>query len=279
MSTPSETRKPTASSAMPADAEVMIDAVDVNKYFKNNHVLKGIDLVVRKGEVVCIVGPSGSGKTTFLRCLCQLEEHFSGVISIAGEPIGHEVRNGQVYRQKEKDTARLRRRIGFVFQSFNLFPHMNAVANVAYGPTKVLGRKSEVAKKRARELLDQVGLSDKYDAHPHSLSGGQQQRVAIARSLAMDPDVILFDEPTSALDSESVNEVLGVMQNLAKLGMTMVVVTHELAFARAVADTLVMMEDGEVVEWGPCQEFMDSPRTERARRFLNHQREETVSEI
>ena len=249
-------------------AQPMIDAVNVHKYFNNNHILKGVDLRVGKGEVVCVVGPSGSGKTTLLRCLCQLEQHEAGTITVSGREIGIEQHKGQLYRQRERDTARIRQRIGFVFQSFNLFPHMTALENVMYGPAKVLKENKQEVRERAERLLDQVGLSKKYNSYPSALSGGQQQRVAIARALAMQPDVILFDEPTSALDSESVGEVLQVMRSVAMSGITMVVVTHEIGFARDVADTLVLMEDGIVIERGPCHEVLDSPKTARAQEFF-----------
>jgi polar amino acid transport system ATP-binding protein len=249
--------------------EVMVSAEGVHKRFGTNEVLKGITLTVNRGEVMCLLGPSGSGKSTFLRCINHLEQINSGRLSVDGELVGYREGNGKLYELHEREVARKRREIGMVFQSFNLFPHMTALGNVTLAPMRVLGRDRREAERRARELLDRVGLSDKHDAHPVALSGGQQQRVAIARALAMDPKLMLFDEPTSALDPELVGDVLDVMRDLAKSGMTMVVVTHEIGFAREVADTVVFMDGGVVVESGPPAEVLGAPKHERTRSFLS----------
>ncbi len=248
--------------------DVMVSAEGVHKRFGHNEVLKGITLTVNRGQVMCLLGPSGSGKSTFLRCINHLEKINSGRLSVDGELVGYREANGKLYELHERDVARKRQEIGMVFQSFNLFPHMTALQNVTLAPIQVLGRRRDETEQRARELLDRVGLSDKYNAHPVSLSGGQQQRVAIARALAMDPKLMLFDEPTSALDPELVGEVLDVMRDLARSGMTMVVVTHEIGFAREVADTVVFMDGGVVVEAGPPAEVLGAPKHERTRAFL-----------
>ena len=246
----------------------MVKAEGVHKRFGTLEVLKGIDLTVQRGEVMCLLGPSGSGKSTFLRCINHLEKINSGRLSVDGELVGYRESAGKLHELHEREVARKRAEIGMVFQHFNLFPHMTARENIALAPIKVAGLKREEARRRADELLDQVGLADKRDVYPVALSGGQQQRVAIARALAMRPKLMLFDEPTSALDPELVGDVLDTMRNLAKGGMTMIVVTHEVGFAREVADSVVFMDDGVVVEQGPPREVLDSPRHERTRDFL-----------
>ncbi|WP_435064114.1 amino acid ABC transporter ATP-binding protein [Halobaculum sp. EA56] len=243
---------------MSADPALLeFDGVD--KYFGETHVLKDIDLEVERREVAVVVGPSGSGKSTLLRCTNRLEEIQSGEIRLDGVPL----------TDPDADINRLRQRIGMVFQSFNLFPHKTALQNVALAPIKVKGVDERRAKEDARDLLERVGLAAQTDSYPSELSGGQQQRVAIARALAMDPEVMLFDEVTSALDPELVGEVLEVMRDLAEEGMTMMVVTHEMGFAREVADTITLMADGEIVERTPPAQFFDEPTTERGRRFLS----------
>jgi len=249
--------------------EVMVRAEAVHKRFGRNEVLKGITLTVNSGEVMCLLGPSGSGKSTFLRCINHLEKINAGRLSVDGELVGYREGNGKLYELHEREVSRKRQEIGMVFQQFNLFPHMTALENVALAPMEVLKRGREEAQTRARELLDRVGLGDKHDAHPVALSGGQQQRVAIARALAMDPKLMLFDEPTSALDPELVGEVLDVMRDLARSGMTMIVVTHEIGFAREAADTVVFMDGGVVVESGPPAEVLGAPKHERTRSFLS----------
>ncbi|MEJ7726731.1 MAG: amino acid ABC transporter ATP-binding protein [Actinomycetes bacterium] len=231
----------------------------VNKHFGDLHVLKDIDLTVAKGEVVIVIGPSGSGKSTLCRAINRLETIGSGTIEIDGSPIPVE----------GKDLARLRSEVGMVFQQFNLFAHMTVLGNVALGPIKVRGTKRVDAEAKAKALLDRVGIGEQADKYPAQLSGGQQQRVAIARALAMDPKVILFDEPTSALDPEMINEVLDVMKQLAKDGMTMVVVTHEMGFARASADRVVFMDEGAILEESTPEQFFSDPRTDRAKDFLS----------
>jgi polar amino acid transport system ATP-binding protein len=235
-----------------------IEIRDLHKHFGRLEVLKGIDFHVDEGEVVCVIGPSGSGKSTLLRCVNRLEECTSGTILIEGEDI----------TDIDADVDRLRTRIGMVFQQFNLFPHLNVLGNLTVAQRKVLKRSDEEATKIAHEVLGRVGLLDKVDEYPVRLSGGQQQRVAIARALAMNPDMMLFDEPTSSLDPELVGEVLDVMRQLAREGMTMMVVTHEMSFAREVADRVVFMDDGVVIEEGPPTQVLVEPKTERARRFL-----------
>jgi polar amino acid transport system ATP-binding protein len=218
---------------------------------------------------LCIVGPSGSGKSTFLRCINHLEQVNAGRLYVDGELVGYRERGGKLYEMSPGDAAKQRRDIGMVFQHFNLFPHRTALGNIMESPIKVKGVKKETARARALDLLEQVGLSDKASAYPAQLSGGQQQRVAIARALAMDPKLMLFDEPTSALDPELVGEVLAVMKKLASEGMTMVVVTHEMGFAREVADTLVFMDGGVIVESGDPLEVMNNPKHERTKAFLS----------
>jgi polar amino acid transport system ATP-binding protein len=247
----------------------MVSAEGVHKRFGRLEVLKGITLDVMPGEVMCLLGPSGSGKSTFLRCINHLEKINSGRLAVDGELVGYRQSGDKLYELREREIARKRAEIGMVFQHFNLFPHMTALENVAVAPIQVKRVAREQARVRAAELLERVGLADKVGAYPAQLSGGQQQRVAIARALAMDPKLMLFDEPTSALDPELVDEVLQVMQQLARDGMTMIVVTHEMGFAREVADEVYFMDDGIVVESGKPAELLDSPRHERTRAFLS----------
>lgn len=267
---PSAAQTPTgATTAAGSDnAQALVHAVNVSKAFGSNEVLKGIDMDVHRGEVVCLLGPSGSGKTTFLRCINQLETINGGRIWVDGDLMGYVDKGGRLHRLHDKEIAAQRRDIGMVFQRFNLFPHLTALGNVMEAPIQVKGEKKSEVRDRARELLDRVGLSDKGDAYPAQLSGGQQQRVAIARALAMKPKLMLFDEPTSALDPELVGEVLDVMRALAKEGMTMIVVTHEMAFAHDVADRVVFMDGGVVVEEGPPSEVIDNPQHQRTKTFL-----------
>ncbi|WP_348611086.1 amino acid ABC transporter ATP-binding protein [Halobaculum rarum] len=237
----------------------LLEFEGVNKYFGETHVLKDIDLEVEEQEVAVVIGPSGSGKSTLLRCTNRLEEIQSGEIRLGGVPL----------TDPDADINELRQRIGMVFQSFNLFPHKTALENVALAPKRVKRVPEEKANQNARDLLERVGLGAQTDSYPNELSGGQQQRVAIARALAMDPDVMLFDEVTSALDPELVGEVLEVMRDLAEEGMTMMVVTHEMGFAREVADTITLMSEGRVVERTPPEQFFDQPTTERGQQFLS----------
>ncbi len=253
----------------------LVHAVNVHKSFHGVEVLKGIDLDVDEREVVCLLGPSGSGKTTFLRCINQLETIQGGRIWVDGDLAGYTEKGDRLHRLKDKQIAAQRREIGMVFQRFNLFPHMTALGNVMEAPVKVAGRSKGEAHGRAQELLDRVGLSDRADAYPGQLSGGQQQRVAIARALAMDPKLMLFDEPTSALDPELVGDVLDVMRELAAGGMTMIVVTHEMGFAREVADRVVFMDGGVVVEQGAPDDVINNPQHARTQTFLSRIREET----
>ena len=246
----------------------MVEARGVHKYYGSNLVVKGIDLTVAQGEVMCLLGPSGSGKSTFLRCINHLEKINAGSITVAGELVGYRENNGRLYELRDSEIAQRRSEIGMVFQQFNLFPHMTVLENLIEAPVQVRREKVKTASHRARELLDRVGLADKADAYPRSLSGGQQQRVAIARALNMRPKLMLFDEPTSALDPELVGEVLDVMRDLAADGMTMIVVTHEIAFAREVADTVTFMDDGVVVESGPPEQVLGDPQHRRTRSFL-----------
>ena len=252
----------------------LVRALNVHKSFYGNEVLKGIDIDVAAGEVVCLLGPSGSGKTTFLRCINQLETIQGGRIWVDGDLAGYVEKGDKLHRLGEKQIARQRRQIGMVFQRFNLFPHKTAVENVMEAPVQVGGVSKSEARKRALSLLERVGLGDRCDMYPAQLSGGQQQRVAIARALAMDPKLMLFDEPTSALDPELVGEVLNVMRELAQGGMTMIVVTHEMGFAREVADRVVFMDGGVVVEQGPPDEVINHPQHERTQAFLSRIREE-----
>ncbi|MGV9677161.1 amino acid ABC transporter ATP-binding protein [Nocardia sp. NPDC003482] len=247
----------------------MIQAQQVCKNFGALQVLKGVSLEVPRGEVMCLIGPSGSGKSTFLRCINHLEQVNAGRLYVDGDLIGYREKNGKLYELSPRQAAAQRRDIGMVFQHFNLFPHRTAIENIIEAPTQVKRLRKQDARARARELLDRVGMADKADTYPAQLSGGQQQRVAIARALAMDPKLMLFDEPTSALDPELVGEVLGVMRELAASGMTMIVVTHEMGFAREVADQLVFMDGGVVVESGDPREVLANPRHERTKAFLS----------
>jgi polar amino acid transport system ATP-binding protein len=248
----------------------MLEIAGLRKRFGAVEVLRDVSLAVSPGEVVVVIGPSGSGKTTLLRCTNLLEEYGHGTIMIDGEPIGYRIdgRSGRRSRMSEREIARARERIGMVFQSFNLLPHMNVLQNIVAAPIRVKRIERRQAEARARELLAMVGLSDKAAEHPIRLSGGQQQRVAIARALAMDPKIMLFDEITSALDPELVGEVLAAMQQLASDGMTMVVVTHEMSFARDIADRIVFMDGGVIVEEGKPDQLLFAPQTERVRAFL-----------
>jgi polar amino acid transport system ATP-binding protein len=250
-------------------SDTMVRAEEVHKRFGRLEVLKGISLDVRPSEVVCLLGPSGSGKSTFLRCINHLERIDGGRLWVDGELVGYRQSGDKLYELRDREVARKRADIGMVFQRFNLFPQMTALDNVTEAPVIVKGRRKGEARATARELLRTVGLSDKEDAYPAQLSGGQQQRVAIARALAMDPKLMLFDEPTSALDPELVGEVLDVMRRLAAEGMTMIVVTHEIGFAREVGDTVAFMHDGVVVESGAPAELLTNPRHERTRSFLS----------
>jgi polar amino acid transport system ATP-binding protein len=247
----------------------MVDAQGVRKRFGRQEVLRGITLQVRTGEVMCIIGPSGSGKSTFLRCINHLEKVDAGRLTVDGELVGYREQGGKLYELRDREVCQRRADVGMVFQHFNLFPHMTALENVTIGPIRVKGEDNATAVKRAKELLSRVGLAEKLAAYPRQLSGGQQQRVAIARALCMQPKLMLFDEPTSALDPELVSDVLDVMRSLADDGMTMVVVTHEIGFAREVGDSLVFMDDGVVVESGPPKEVLSSPRQERTQIFLS----------
>ena len=247
----------------------MVKAVGVHKRFRREEVLKGIDLEVASGEVLCLIGPSGSGKSTFLRCINHLETIDAGRLYVDGELVGYRERGDSLYEMHPREICRQRADIGMVFQRFNLFPHLTALENVIEAPLRVRREPRPQAIERARALLERVGLRDKAGAYPSRLSGGQQQRVAIARALAMRPKLLLFDEPTSALDPELVGEVLNVMRALVDDGMTMIVVTHEMAFARDAGDTVAFMDAGAIVESGPPGEILSHPRHERTRAFLS----------
>ncbi len=247
----------------------MVKAEGLHKRFGRLDVLKGINLEVQRGEVMCLLGPSGSGKSTFLRCINHLEKINAGRLSVDGELVGYREQDGKLYELHEREVAKKRSEIGMVFQHFNLFPHMTALANVTLAPIRVGGVSRDEARKRGSDLLSRVGLGDKLNIYPVALSGGQQQRVAIARALAMQPKLMLFDEPTSALDPELVGDVLDAMRQLAKDGMTMIVVTHEMGFARGAADSVVFMDDGVVVESGPPDSVLSNPQHERTRSFLS----------
>ena len=246
----------------------MVRAEKIVKRFGKLTVLNGVDLSVKRGQVVVIIGPSGSGKTTMLRCINHLEKIDSGRIYIEGELMGYREVNGHLVEDRETNIARMRSQIGFVFQRFNLFPHKTALENVMEAPIHVLGLPTNQVREHALELLGKVGLADKMDSYPHKLSGGQQQRVAIARALCMNPKLMLFDEATSALDPELVGDVLKVMRDLAEEGMTMVVVTHEMGFARDVADHVIFMDKAVIVEQGPPAQIFDHAQNERTRNFL-----------
>ncbi|WP_432247929.1 amino acid ABC transporter ATP-binding protein [Streptomyces sanyensis] len=250
-------------------AQPMVRAENVHKSFGHVKVLQGIDLEVAPQEVFCLVGPSGSGKSTFLRCINHLEKINGGRLWVDGQLVGYRQKGDKLYELRDSEVAAQRRDIGMVFQRFNLFPHMTALANVMEAPVQVKGESRAVARERAAKLLDRVGLKDKAGNYPAQLSGGQQQRVAIARALAMEPKLMLFDEPTSALDPELVGEVLDVMRGLAEDGMTMIVVTHEMGFAREVGDSLVFMDGGVVVESGNPRDVLSNPQHERTQAFLS----------
>jgi polar amino acid transport system ATP-binding protein len=249
--------------------EPMVRAVGVRKHFGRLEALRGIDLEVDRGSVMCVIGPSGSGKSTFLRCINHLEKVDAGELYVDGELVGYQRRGDRLFELGDRDVARKRAEIGMVFQRFNLFPHMTALGNVAEAPVRVKRQSKSVAEGRARKLLERVGLAGREDTYPRQLSGGQQQRVAIARALAMEPKLMLFDEPTSALDPELVGEVLDVMHDLASTGMTMIVVTHEIGFARAAGDALVFMDDGVIVESGVPRDVITDPQHERTKTFLS----------
>jgi len=250
--------------------ELIIEALNIHKAFGDLQILKGISLQVRRGEVVVLIGASGSGKTTFIRCINLLEDIQGGEIRVSGRPMGYRTRaDGSLVRDSERNIARQRRDIGMVFQRFNLFPHMTALENIIEAPIQVLGVPRQAALEQAHALLKRVGLADKASHYPSMLSGGQQQRVAIARALAMKPQAMLFDEPTSALDPETVGEVLQVMKELAEEGMTMVVVTHEMGFAREVADRVVVLDQGELIEQGPPEQIFSRPTHPRTQAFLS----------
>ncbi|MCG8969670.1 amino acid ABC transporter ATP-binding protein [Streptomyces sp. CL12-4] len=247
----------------------MVDIRSVHKSFGALEVLKGIDLTVRSGEVTVVLGPSGSGKSTLLRTVNHLEKVDRGAVTVDGALIGYRRTGDRLRELPEREVLRQRTRIGFVFQNFHLFPHLTVLENITEAPVSALKRPRREAAEAARRLLDRVGLADKADAYPRHLSGGQQQRVAIARALALEPKLLLFDEPTSALDPELVGEVLDVIKDLARQGTTMIVVTHEIGFAREVADTVVFMDDGRIVEQGPPGDVLDRPRHARTRAFLS----------
>ncbi len=247
----------------------IVRAVDVRKSYGEFRALQGITLDVARGEVLCVIGPSGSGKSTFLRCINQLEQISDGALWVNGELAGYRRQGNRLYELSERQVARQRLATGMVFQRFNLFPHKTALENVIEGPVQVLRRRRAEAEEEARALLARVGLAHKCDAFPVELSGGQQQRVAIARALAMHPQLLLFDEPTSALDPELVGEVLAVMRDLARSGMTMIVVTHELGFAREVANRVVFMDQGQVVETGAPEQVLGTPQHARTRDFIS----------
>jgi polar amino acid transport system ATP-binding protein len=247
----------------------MVEARQVRKRFGRLEVLRGIDITVKRGEVLCLIGPSGSGKTTFIRCINHLEKIDGGELFVDGELVGYRQSGNRLYELRDREICGMRSHIGMVFQRFNLFPHMSVCDNVMAGPVWVKKEPAAATKDRAHALLDRVGLADKIDNYPNQLSGGQQQRVAIARALAMEPKLMLFDEPTSALDPELVGDVLDVMRGLAEDGMTMVVVTHEMGFAREVGDTVVFMEGGVVVESGDPKVVLTSPQQDRTKSFLS----------
>ncbi|MGP5724484.1 amino acid ABC transporter ATP-binding protein [Arthrobacter rhombi] len=254
------------------ESTALLDVAEVHKFFGQLHVLQGVSLQVHEGSVACLLGPSGSGKSTLLRCMNHLESIDAGRITMSGETLAYTERNGEMHELPRRVIDRQRQDIGMVFQHFNLFPHYTVLENITLAPSLLKKTSKSKNKARANELLEQVGLADKRNSYPSSLSGGQKQRVAIARALAMEPKVMLFDEPTSALDPELVGEVLKVMQDLAQGGMTMVVVTHEMAFAREVADTVTVMDAGNILESGTPDEVFGNPQHERTREFLRHVR-------
>ncbi|MGV9674623.1 amino acid ABC transporter ATP-binding protein [Nocardia sp. NPDC003482] len=251
-------------------SEYTVELRGVRKRFGSEEVLRGIDLAVRPGEVTAILGPSGSGKSTLLRVVNHLEKVDAGTVRVAGEMVGYRRKGAKLHELSEREILRQRARIGFVFQNFNLFPHLTVLENVALAPVSTQRRRRSEVEAEALELLDRVGLADKAREYPRRLSGGQQQRVAIARALALRPQVVLFDEPTSALDPELVGEVLDVIRDLARDGATLVIVTHEIGFAREVADTVVLMDAGRIVEQGPPAQVLDNPTHARTRAFLAH---------
>ncbi|MFE3793274.1 amino acid ABC transporter ATP-binding protein [Nocardia tengchongensis] len=251
-------------------SEFALELRGIRKSFGRNEVLSGIDLTVRPGEVTVILGPSGSGKSTLLRTINHLEQEDAGTVRVGGELVGYRRKGAKLYELSERDILRQRARIGFVFQNFNLFPHLTVRENVALAPVAAQRRAKAEVNAEALELLARVGLADKADEYPRRLSGGQQQRVAIARALALRPEVVLFDEPTSALDPELVGEVLEVIRDLAQAGSTLVIVTHEIGFAREVADTVVLMDAGRIVEQGPPAQVLDNPSHARTKAFLAH---------
>lgn len=253
-------------------SDVVVQIIDLHKRFGPNEVLKGIDLEVERGKVVCVLGRSGSGKSTMLRCINRLERPTKGLVTVENEIVGYRERGGKLHELKSPELAKQRALTGMVFQAFNLFPHLTVMQNLIEAPRRVKGETLSVVTERAHGLLEKVALSDKADVYPSTLSGGQQQRVAIARALMMEPSVMLFDEPTSALDPELVGEVLDVMKQLAATGMTMIVVTHEMGFAKHVADEVVFMENGKIVEQGPPNQLFDAPQEEATRAFLGNMR-------
>jgi len=255
--------------APPVETTNVVEVTDVHKFFGRNEVLKGVSMTVKQREVVVVCGPSGSGKTTFIRCVNHLEKIQKGSIKVNGHLIGYRNENGKLVEDKERNIARQRQEIGMVFQRFNLFPHKTALGNIIEAPIQVRGISADEAIETGRKLLTRVGLAHKEDAYPAQLSGGQQQRVAIARALAMRPAVMLFDEPTSALDPEMIGEVLEVMKELAREGMTMIVVSHEMGFAREVADRVVMMDEGLIIEEATPEVFFTNPQQERTKSFLS----------
>ncbi len=261
---------PTTPTTPTPDGRPLVRVEAVQKYFGDLHVLKGVDLEVKTGEVLCLLGPSGSGKSTFLRCINHLETIHSGRVWVDDELIGYHWHRSKLVELPDREIVRQRRSMGMVFQRFNLFPHRTALQNVIEGPVQVKGVPQKAAAEHGTRLLERVGLGEKLHAYPRQLSGGQQQRVAIARALAMEPRLMLFDEPTSALDPELVGEVLTVMKDLADTGLTMIVVTHEIGFAREVADRVAFMDDGRIVEIGPPAQVLDSPQHARTRSFLSH---------
>ena len=249
--------------------KIVVEAVDVHKWFADNHVLRGVSLTVHEGEVVIVIGPSGSGKSTFLRCLNHLEKIDKGSIKVAGHYVGYkENEKGELVEHSDKEIAIQRRDIGMVFQHFELFPHLNAIENITISPINVLKIDEKEALAEAKRLMERVHLPDKLNEYPGKLSGGQQQRVAIARAMAMHPKVMMFDEVTSALDPEMITEVLDVMVDLSRQGMTMIVVTHEMGFAKAAADRMVFMDEGVIIEEATPEVFFSNPKTDRAKQFL-----------